>query len=226
MISLPVTRHHQRIRTYFILLTLGLVLGIGIVSDRYRLGWQSAAWLAYGTYAVLVLFAWLYHDLFLRKLLLFGLIAGVGELLADWWLVDATGTLIYPNNEPMLIRSPLYMPFAWAVILVQIGYLGWLVSTWKPMGLAVLAAALLGLSIIPLMEHWAKDAGWWYYVHCQMIGSAPLYIIVGEGVICTLLPVFFRRINNRSGWSDAIGLGLAQGAWIWLAYVICYYLFR
>ena len=225
MISLPVTRHHQRVRTYFILLTLALVLGIGIVSDRYRLGWQSAAWLAYGTFTVMGLFAWLYADVFLRKLLLFGLIAGFGELLADWWLVDSTGTLIYPNDEPMLIRSPLYMPFAWAVILVQIGYLSWLVSTIKSMRLAVLTAALMGLSIIPLMEHWAKDAGWWYYVNCRLFGSAPLYIITGESVICTLLPLFFRQINNRV-WYYAVGFGIVQGTWIWLAYILCYYLFR
>ncbi|RRB07699.1 DUF6989 domain-containing protein [Larkinella rosea] len=226
MISVPVTQQNQRIRTYFILLTLALVLGVGIVSDRYHLGWKSAAWLAYGTYGLMGLFTWWYSDGFLRKLMVFGLVAGLGELLADWWLVDSTGTLIYPNDEPMLIRSPMYMPFAWAVILVQIGYLSWLVSGWKSMRLAVFAAALMGLLIIPLMEHWAKDAGWWYYIHCQMVGSAPLYIITGEGLICTLLPLFFRQINNRVGWSSAIGLGIAQGAWIWLSYVICYNLFR
>ncbi|GAB3257315.1 hypothetical protein GCM10027347_19690 [Larkinella harenae] len=63
----------------------------------------------------MLLFAWLDADSFLRKLLVLGLIAGIGELLADWWLVDTTGTLVYPNKESMLIRSPFYMPFAWAV---------------------------------------------------------------------------------------------------------------
>lgn len=226
MISLPVTQQHQRIRTYFILLTLGLVLGVGVVSDRYHLGWQSAAWLAYGTFALMGLFTWRFSDVLLRKLMIFGLIAGFGELLADWWLVDSTGTLIYPNDEPILICSPLYMPFAWAVILIQIGYLSWLVGTWKSMPIAVLSAALMGLLIIPLMEHWAKDAGWWYYINCRMLGSAPLYIIAGEGVICTMLPLFFRQINNRAGWYYAIGLGIAQGAWIWLSYVICYNLLQ
>ncbi len=50
------------------------------------------------------------------------IVAGWVELLADWWLVSKTGTLVYYPGGPFILRSPLYMPFAWGIVLIQTAY--------------------------------------------------------------------------------------------------------
>jgi hypothetical protein len=86
------------------------------------------------------------------RLMLLAVVAGWVELLADRWLVDATGTLMYHSGGPFVVRSPLYMPFAWGVVLVQTAYVGWrlLKSLGKMWG--VLITSLLGAVIIPFYE--------------------------------------------------------------------------
>lgn len=54
--------------------------------------------------------------------LLFGVVVGLTELVADAWLVDYTRTLDYSiGGGPMIWRSPLWMPLAWEVVAVQFG---------------------------------------------------------------------------------------------------------
>jgi hypothetical protein len=155
----------------------------------------------------------------------FGLVAGVTELVADCWLVSNTGTLIYTTDEPMIACSPFYMPFAWAVLLIQIGYLGWLISLEEKMWVSIIATTIIGFAVIPLFEHWAKGAGWWYYVNCRMIGNTPWYIILAEGMICSFMPLFFRHIHQRH-YVFQLPLGIIQGLWIWLSYFIAYNLIK
>jgi hypothetical protein len=113
-------------------------------------------------YILLGLFAFRHNDFFLKRLW-FRPTAGVVELLADCWLVKNTGTLVYPTDEPMIACSLCICPFAWAVILIQIGYLGWLISNTEKMWISMLCTTVIGFAVIPLFEHWAKNAGWWYY---------------------------------------------------------------
>lgn len=161
------------------------------------------------------------NDLFLKKLLVFGIAAGITELLADCWLVQTTGTLIYANNEPMIACSPLYMPFAWAVLLIQIGYLGWLISRKKKMLVSILITTFIGFAVIPLFEHWAKAAGWWYYDNTVMVLNTPYYIILAEGLICSVLPFFFKHIHKKQfRWQ--LPLGIIEGLWIWASYFIAF----
>ncbi|MCC5939915.1 MAG: hypothetical protein JJU37_00085 [Balneolaceae bacterium] len=205
----------------FIFGTIILTLTIAALSSYTEAGWFSAFSLAIGMYLVIATFAFWKKDTFLYRLLLFGLIAGIVELLADCWLVQSTGTLIYPVNEPMIACSPLYMPFAWAVVLIQVGYLGWLISGHKPLWFSMLATMCLGLLFIPLFEHWAFGAGWWYYEGTPMIFNTPYYIIMAEGLICMVLPLFF-TLQSHKKYILAAGFGLIQGLWIWVAYYIAY----
>ena len=99
----------------FVIFTLVLTVVIALLSAVFRLGWISGFALAVGMFGLLAWFAFTQNDLFLKKLLVFGIAAGATELLADCWLIQKTGTLIYVPNEPMIACSPLYMPFAWAV---------------------------------------------------------------------------------------------------------------
>jgi hypothetical protein len=119
--------------TRFVIVTLIITVAVAAISARFHLTWRSGFCLAAGMYMLLGWFAFSQKDFFLKRLLVFGVAAGVVELLADCWLVKNTGTLVYPTDEPMVACSPLYMPLAWAVILIQIGYLGWLISNKEKM---------------------------------------------------------------------------------------------
>jgi hypothetical protein len=207
----------------FVIATLVITVAVAGISAHYALTWRSGFVLAFGIYGILALFAFRRNDTFLKKLLLFGIAAGLVELMADCWLVKNINTLVYPLNEPMIFCSPLYMPFAWAVILVQIGYLGWLISNKEKMWVSMMLSTLIGFAVIPLFEHWAKNAGWWYYQNCKMIFNTPWYIILGEGIICCFLPLFFKYIHNKN-YTLQIPLGLIEGFWIWASYFIAFHI--
>lgn len=205
----------------FMFVTIAITLTVAALSSYFHAGWMSAAALAFGMYAILAIFSVRTRDRFLQKLLAFGLMAGIVELAADCWLVESTGTLMYAGGEPMIFCSPLYMPFAWAVVLVQVGYLGFLISGHKPMWQSILATMVIGLLFIPLFEHWANGAGWWVYHNTPMIGDTPWYIILGEGLICMVLPLLFVYEVQKS-YLKALLFGALHGLWIWLAYFISY----
>lgn len=205
----------------FMFVTIAITLTVAALSSYFHAGWMSAAALAFGMYALLGLFGVLMRDKFLLKLLVFGLLAGIVELAADCWLVESTGTLLYAGGEPMIFCSPVYMPFAWAVVIVQVGYLGFLISGHRPMWQSMLATLVLGLLFIPLFEHWANGAGWWVYQNTPMIGDTPWYIILGEGLICMVLPLLFVYEVQKS-YLRAVIFGILHGLWIWLAYFVSY----
>lgn len=205
----------------FIFASIIVTLAVAAISSATNAGWISAFILSIGMYAIIGVFAFLTEDKFLYRLLLFGIIAGLFELFADCWLVQSTLTLVYSYDEPMIVCSPLYMPFAWAVVLTQVGYLGWLISGHKSLGFSMLATMIIGLLFIPLFEHWAFGAGWWYYRDTPMIFNTPYYIIVAEGLICMVLPFFF-KIQSHKKFSLAALFGIVQGFWIWAAYYISF----
>lgn len=205
----------------FILISMVITLGITLLSAHFKTGYWSAALLAVGMYVIIGLFAFAKSDLFLKQLLLFGIIAGFVELLADQWLVDSIQSLVYPANEPKLLRSPNYMPFAWAVVLIQVGYLGYLLSSKVSLIKAMLLCMLIGMVFIPVFEQCAYWAGWWYYNPCYMLLNTPWYIILAEGIICFFLPaIFFFETKKRVFGTILFGLG--QGIVIFIAYYVSY----
>lgn len=161
------------------------------------------------------------RDGLLGRLLLIGTVAGVVELLADRWLVDVTHTLVYASGEPMLLRSPLYMPMAWAGVIVPVGYVGWLAARRTGLALGSALCGLFGALYVPIYETLAFYAGWWRYVDTPMLGRAPWYIAIGEGLVALALPGVLRLVQARPlGWS-VVG-GALVGGWIWAAYAFAY----
>lgn len=223
---IAIARNIRKIEFWFMLATLVIVLAVGFISDIFSLGWKSGWVLAVGMYFIILAFAFIYADGFLKKLLVFGLTAGFVELLADAWLVNYTGTLVYTHGEPMIAFSPQYMPFAWAVILMQVGYLGWLIGGIEKLSITILITAILGFGVIPLFEFWAKGAGWWYYKDTPLLfKTTPYYIAFGEALLCAILPVFFRIIIKK-GILISVLFGIAEGLWIWVSYFIFFKLFQ
>jgi hypothetical protein len=201
----------SRIRFAFI--AMGLVAGANIIGALTGAGWRWAA--ASTAINLFVMVAWTARtrDPVMLRWLLIGLVAGWIEITTDWWLVAKTTSLVYPGTEPKVLVSPLYMPFAWTIVLAQIGVIGGWLAQRMPLAAATLATALLGGTSIPFYEHLAHDADYWYYHHTPMLFNAPYYIIVSEFLLSLPLPWLYRLAVARSlRWS--LLCGLAAGAWM------------
>ncbi len=210
-------------RTWFILGSMALAIGCLALAMLKFHGWQSGAWWGFGFTGLYILYAIIFKDALLGRFILFGLAAGITELLPDNWLVNHTHTLFYPPNEPMLYASPAYMPFSWTVVLLQVGYLGFLINKKYNVWIASLGVGILGCMIIPLYEYMAINAGWWYYESAPMWGMVPIYIFVAEGLLMISIPDLYDRCEKISlKWIPV--LGIIQGLVMWLACIIAYYL--
>jgi len=214
----------ERQRLTFILITIGIVFLWQLTNSYFCTGWKTAAILSFLILALDYGFVIYRRDALLGKLVLFGLTAGAVELVADWWLVRTTGTLFYPAGDPRLLESPVYMPVAWGVVLVQIGYIGYRLSMRWPLWLAMLATGLLGGTLIPFYEHFAKGACWWWYEGAHhMLGNTPYYIMLGEFLITIPLPAIFRLAPRLEFYWMPLW-GAAVGIWIWLSYLLAWWL--
>lgn len=207
--------------TRFVVFTLLFVLAWNFTSSLVGWGWPTTTIISFGMPLVYTWYVWRCHESLLGRILLFGLATGWTELLADRWLVDTSATLFYLSGGPFVLRSPLYMPFAWMIVTTQLGYFGW----WMGKRWGILAASLLialfGAVNIPLYEQWAKNAGWWYYHNTPMLGNTPWYIIGGEFLIALSLPAAISLLEKRH-WSVSICAGICQGVWIWVSYALAF----
>jgi hypothetical protein len=161
------------------------------------------------------------RDRLIARLVLFGVVVGFCELVADAWLVDVTRTLDYsPAGSPMLWRSPAWMPFAWEVVTVQFGYLG--LRLWERHHYAgLLLVGVLGAINIPYYEEMARLIHWWVYSNCRMLSHTPYYIIVGEFGIAMALGCLAIPLRHGGG-RLAIVLGMAGGVAIFVCYGLAY----
>jgi hypothetical protein len=212
----------QRRRLRFVLLTLAFVVTWMFINSFFATGWVTAFMLAYLVLAIDVIYIIKTDDSLLGTFLFFGLVAGFTELLADAWLVEKTKTLYYEASEPLLLDSPVYMPIAWTVVLVQIGYLGYWIYLKKGLLVASLVCGLIGGTVIPLYESFAKGAGWWQYEDpTRIIWNTPYYIIIGEFLLALALPALLLWCSKKEFYWT-IPIGIIMGLWIWVAYFIGY----
>jgi hypothetical protein len=152
----------------------------------------------------------IYRDRVLAHWLIFGVAAGYVELIADWYLIVETGTLVYPPKERMIWVSPAYMPFDWAMVLAQLGVIG----TWlrKRRGLfwGTILTGLIGGIFIPFYEGLAKRGDWWSYHDTPMFWHVPYYIVVAEFLLSIPLVLMDHLVEDRSFWCSLL-LGIVQG---------------
>jgi hypothetical protein len=208
--------------TWFILITQSILVGWSIYSSVTEAGPLYASIVTYTLFAAYIIYAFIFRDIVLGRLIVFGTIAGILELVTDHYLVDTINSLVYPGMEAMIWSSPAYMPFAWANVLIQLGYYGLLLSKWKGWPAASIILGLAGACYIPLYEHLAKDAGWWWYnLNTPMIFNAPIYVIVCEGLISLSLPFLLTRSSNK-GLGFAALMGLLGGVWIYLSAILAF----
>ncbi|MEO1083963.1 MAG: hypothetical protein AAFY88_06955 [Acidobacteriota bacterium] len=208
-------------RWRFIFLSVVGMLLLNIPADLFALGWQSAAFNTFFVLAIFIAWSLRKRDPVLLGWLLFGVAAGFTELIADWWLVHKTQSLVYPQAE--LVASPFYMPFAWTLIMAQmLGIAHWLRHRMPLVPAALVTALICGVNI-PIYEHLAKDAGWWYYTNTPLFFSAPYYIILGEAIIGLPLVLFASGLSQVN-YKRSVLYGVLCGLSILIAYMIAWWL--
>src|SRR5258706_7562338 len=121
----------ERARLWVVLSTIVInVICVGLLAFVPWSSWRTGAGLNLIDNAIMITFIVIRRHGFLANLMLFGLAVGFVELFSDAWLVDVIKTLDYSIGidgsglNPMIWRSPIWMPFAWQVVAVQFGYLG------------------------------------------------------------------------------------------------------
>lgn len=208
--------------TWAILISSGVLIGWSLVSSILESGPLSASLITYGLYLFYWFYAIRYRNPLIQRLLVFGTIAGILELVTDHYLVSTIDSLVYPGNELMVWSSPLYMPFAWSNVLLQLSFVGVLLTKKKGILVASIVLCIAGGMYIPLYEHLAKDAGWWWYhQNVQMIFNAPLYVIICEALISLSLPVLI-QYAERHTLTRTVYLGIVEGGWILLSAYIAF----
>jgi hypothetical protein len=212
----------NRQTTWFIVATQILQLGGTALSAGLQLGWKSAAAISFSLGALYVLYAVISRNRVLRHLVVFSFIAGLLELFADHYSVAGNETLVYPA-EPMLWTSPLYMPFAWIAVFSQLGYYSLLIVRWKGLTTAIIVLGVLGGLYIPIYEHLAADAGWWYYRNTPMLFNAPYYVILAEAMLSVSIPPLM-LFSLKGSYGRTAFAALIQGIVIFLSCYLAYHL--
>jgi hypothetical protein len=214
----------NRKTTITILITAGILLSWSFLSSLMEWGPVSASIVTYSLYAFYWIYAFRTKNPLVERLLIFGTIAGVLELVTDYYLVDVINSLVYPGNEPMIWSSPAYMPFAWSNVILQLSFIGVLLTVHLGLLRATIILSIAGGMYIPTYEHFAKDAGWWFYnLNTPMLFNAPVYVIICEALISLSLPCVVYYLEHHK-LRKTILLGLIEGIWIfisaWLAFTI------
>jgi hypothetical protein len=172
---------------------------------------------AFASYGLGVVYA--RYDTTIRHLLAIGTIGGLIELLGDYFLVHTARTLVYPSGYPFLLSSPAYMPFAWAILIAFMGYVGLRLKDEVGTTAAYIGPAIFALVAESGYESLASQGGGWVYTHAPLgwIGHAPLFIVIAEAVMFATVYYWVRRSVLIGG----VGIGLT----INVAYVGVYYTF-
>lgn len=210
-------------RLKLIILTLVMNITGDLVASWLKLGWQAAVFITFSVILIILFYIVRDNDKLFGRLFFFGLIVGFGELLSDFWAVDVQQTLVYPPDEPFIWKSPFYMPFAWTILMVQLGYIAiWITDRWGLIK-AILLIGLLGGINIPIYEYLAKNAGFWHYQNSHMIfkDTTPIYVIGGEVLLAIALPIIVLKVK-KAPMQWIVPLGILQALWIWISTIISF----
>jgi hypothetical protein len=208
--------------TKTILISSGILVGWSALSSILALGPMMASIITYSLYAFYWFYAVRYNNPLVIRLAIIGTIAGILELYTDHYLVDTINSLVYPSKEWMIWSSPAYMPFAWSNVILQLSFVGVLLTKKFNIWRASIILCLLGGMYIPLYEHLAKDAGWWWYNdNIAMIFNAPIYVIICEALISLSLPVVI-DFSEHNKLGKTFVLGIVEGVWIYIAALIAF----
>jgi len=220
------TADAETTRVRFAVLTIGIVFVGVIAASLHPWGSWTAALITAFASLLIGGFIAIRRDALLFRFLVVTAVCGWVELLADWYFIEVVPALVYQPEGPFVASSPLYMPFAWMMMLWSLGLVArWMDRRWG-LAAATIGVCLIGGLNMPLYEYLAEQAGWWYYEGVSGIGNAPFFVMVAEALTAAALPLAFRITERRRHLVVAIGVGAALGAWIFVAAQIGFALFE
>jgi hypothetical protein len=184
--------------------------------------WPFAFAIAGTGSAVLLASALFRRDTLLLHIWVFALVFGLAELAVDAWLVGVTSTLDYRpyavRGGPMWWASPLFMPFAWQVLVAHIAVLTEAASDWGR-GRQLAVALAVGAAYVPVGEELSIRAGFWLYRDVPMLSHVPIYIVIGETLLAVSVALLLPALARRR-WSFTMAAGLVSCAALWAGYAI------
>ncbi|WP_143519998.1 hypothetical protein [Reichenbachiella sp. 5M10] len=212
----------DRPTTIVVLSSAFLLILWSIGSSVLDAGPISASIITYGLYLFYWMYALIRKNPLMQRLMIFGTVAGLLELITDHYLVDTIHSLVYPEGEWMIWSSPAYMPFAWSNVLLQLSFIGVLLMKKYNLLWASVILCIAGGMYIPLYEHLASEAGWWWYNdNTAMIFNAPIYVILCEALISLSLPLIV-SFSEYHSLRKTLYMGLGEGLWIFISAVLAY----
>jgi hypothetical protein len=173
------------------------------------------------------------------RLFLLGLVAGLLEILIDWALIHwvPTGRLVYlTGNDVVLLGSPIWMPLAWACVIVELGYpalrlYGILIRALRPARALGLASMLIGMAAgitVGFYEYFAFRADWWRYepAHAMLGGFCAWYVPLGEVfMFLPVIPIVRRALEpERPSLATTLEAGAGFALSIAAGYALAYLL--
>lgn len=160
----------------------------------------------------------------LSWLLVFGLVAGVLELWADWIHVASLRSLVYTDYFGFkLLESPSYMPVGWWLTCVQFGYFALRLGEILSNGMAAGIISVMGMLLPPWYEEFAKPARAWYYTTSNLlISNTPLWIILTYGGCMFGIAMMALLCYSPNQWGRAIVGGVFTAAGFMLSAVFWY----
>lgn len=213
----------DRRRLILIVHTMVYALIAQVVAAIFASGWIATTAVTAGLLGMMIRHAWRERDALLARILVLGLVVGFGELPADHFGVVVTETLVYTPGGPLVWVTPLYMPFGWVVMIVQLGVLAWWLGRRWGAARTCVALALLGGLNIPAHELLAKHADLWHYQNTPMIlGAVPVYVILAEALLGLVIPLLLLRVTATTPWRRVALLGALQALAIYIAGRIAY----
>ncbi len=194
-----------------IILTLSGVLLGALLREPTTIGFTAMAVI------IFLIIAWrITQSARLAWLLIFGLVAGVFELWADWVHVTYLGSLVYTDYFGFqLLASPSYMPIGWWLTVVQFGYLAMrLNDRFKPW-IAVSLVSALGTILPPWYEELATPAQAWYYkTSGPMLSNTPIWIIFTYWGCMFAIATMALMCYRPKAWARAVLGGIFTAAGI------------
>ncbi|HAA23938.1 MAG TPA: hypothetical protein DCP28_36105 [Cytophagales bacterium] len=205
-------------QAFMILYTIAVAyLGAGAI---------SASTLTLIVFPSYLLYTLITRNPLMQRLMVFGFVLGVVELIADHFAVVTADSLrYYADEEPMMVwTSPLYMPFAWTEVALQVALLGIRFTQRWGLAVASVVLALAGGAYVFFYENLAKSAGWWHYENVAMLWNTPYFISGAETLLFFVLPAVMLLIYKQPLWKAALW-GAICSLWIWVTAYACHLLF-
>jgi len=214
--------HLPRLKLAVLTIVLNLAILIALAFAPWS-DWRTGLALLLLDNGILLTYALACRDELILRLIAFGLLVGLLELAADAWIVDSTKSLDYSlGGGPMIWRSPIWMPLAWEIVVIQFGYLGMLLADRFPRR-GLLLTTVIGSLALLFYEEMAFHAQWWRYQNARMLPGThiPLAIIIGEFFIIFAIAWLAPKIRRPSRLSPVVP-ALLTGVAIFLSYATAY----